>query len=145
MPLTTLKCPHCGEDLPDHCRGLYPLHGIHADYLCPHCETVLMWQRPLRPLHQWLILISTLPMLIAVAILFPPLIWQLVHGLPPVTSVLIWWLPAAQLPLVLTTLTIRALRWREPWVLLVKKDPMQELWDREAAGRKLRSRPGSKW
>ncbi len=45
MLQTTLKCPNCGESLPDASRGSFSLYAIHADYLCPHCESVIEWEQ----------------------------------------------------------------------------------------------------
>lgn len=45
MAFSSLRCPNCNGEVSDGCRGEFPLHGIHADYLCPHCEAVLEWEQ----------------------------------------------------------------------------------------------------
>ncbi len=45
MVVSSLQCPNCRGEVPDVCRGDFPLHGIHPDYLCPHCKMVLEWEQ----------------------------------------------------------------------------------------------------
>lgn len=144
MPVTSLQCPNCGGDLPDESRGTFSLYGIHADYLCPHCETVLCWEKPLRMVRQRLILFSLLPFTCITVTITIPLIWRLVNGRPSHETPG-WLAIAAIVPALLAIGIVRFLRSREPWILKVKKDPMQEIWALEADELKLRSRPGLRW
>lgn len=66
MPIPTLLCPNCKSGLPDECRGAFPLHGIHAEYLCPRCEAVIAWEQQRR--SRWGILCLCVAIFLGTAI-----------------------------------------------------------------------------
>lgn len=137
MPVTSLQCPNCGGELTDECRGTSSLNGVHPDYLCPHCEQVLAWIKPSRPLQRWLLLLSFLWIFSNYALLA----WEIWNGATPDVESLIKIL----VPFFLMALLSFVTRPRGPWSLIVKYDPREKIWEWEAAELKLRSRPGSKW
>lgn len=138
MPLTTLTCPNCGGALSDECRGAFPLYHVHADYLCPHCDTVLRWVRP-KGLPQWfrcLVLLSATLPCISLGIVVRDA-W---NGISPTdTKIMMAYL--SQVPLLLILMLMRPMR--EPWMLMVRKDPF--IWKWQADEQKLRSKHGSYW
>jgi hypothetical protein len=140
MDATSLQCPKCGGNIPDNSRGLFPLYRIHADYLCPHCETELAWGKPPLPGWRWLLCFSMLPpMLVSVDTL-----WKHWIGIQ-LTEPSAWFWLASFIPYLSVVMFLYALRFLAPWHLRVKNDPRKFFWAIEAEERRLRSQPGSKW
>lgn len=140
MPTTTLQCPKCNGDVPDTSRGTFTLYGMHANYLCPHCESVLSWERPMRPLYHWLTVTSFIPVVSTESYAF----WQYCQGTLPAEPPA-WVLPVSCAPICFAYGLISVLRYFDPWILVVKRDPRELFWKWQAEELKIRSRPGSKW
>ncbi len=141
MPVTSLHCPNCGGELMDENRARFALSGAPPDYLCPHCDKVLCWTTPVRPLQYVLFLLGLAPLLLWQSIL----LWEIMMDTTPNTNVFIQRTSVMIIATIFVQLLSFVTRRRESKMLVVKHDMWEKIWEWEAAELKLRSKPGSKW